>query len=52
MLYIVEDTSFVSNEQPSVSASAVGERVQARWPRITARQIAGTFGREMGRTPH
>ncbi len=40
MLYIVEDTSFVSNKQPALSTPDIGERVQARWPRMTARQIA------------
>jgi hypothetical protein len=47
LLYIVKDTSFVSNAQPGGSASALAERVQARWPRRTPREIVRRPGKAM-----
>lgn len=43
MLYIVRDTSFVSNLMPAVPALPSAERVQARWPRLTSPQIIRKF---------
>ena len=47
MLYIVKDTSFVSNSQPTGSAAAMSERVQARWHRYSWRDIVEKSGRGM-----
>jgi hypothetical protein len=48
MVYIVKDTSFVSNAQAGRSAAPMSERVQVRWSRVGWRDIVSKRGGAMG----